>query len=68
MPGLLDEVQQPVGRLSPRRQLWLTWQALRMVWASAPRDFCLVAAGALITGVGAGAQVMLTNGALQGVQ
>ncbi|HIW64437.1 MAG TPA: ABC transporter ATP-binding protein/permease [Candidatus Stackebrandtia excrementipullorum] len=67
MPGLLDEVQQPVGRLSPRRQLWLTWQALRMVWASAPRDFCLVAAGALITGVGAGAQVMLTNGALQGV-
>lgn len=67
MPGLLDEVQQPVGRLSPRRQLWLMTQALRMVWSSAPRDFCFVAAGALVTGVGAGAQVMLTNYALQAV-
>ncbi|ADD43150.1 ABC transporter ATP-binding protein [Stackebrandtia nassauensis] len=67
MPGLLDEVQQPVGRLSARRQLWLTAQALRMVWASARRDFCLVVAGALILGVGAGLQVMLTNNVLQSV-
>lgn len=67
MPGLLDEVQQPVGRLSARRQLWLTAQALRMVWASARRDFCFVIAGALILGTGAALQVGLTNAVLGAV-
>ncbi|GAA4894812.1 ATP-binding cassette subfamily B protein [Stackebrandtia albiflava] len=64
MSGLLDEVQRPIGRLSARRQLWLTGHALRMVWTSARGDFLLVAAGALVVGVGAAAQVAVTNSAL----
>ncbi|MFD0555463.1 ATP-binding cassette subfamily B protein [Stackebrandtia endophytica] len=67
MPGLLDEVNQPVGRISLRRQIWLTGQATRMVWTSAPRDSCLVVAGALLMGVGGAFQVLLTNSALQTV-
>lgn len=67
MPGLLDEVQRPVGRISAGRQLWLGAQALRMVWSSARRDFCAVAACALAQGCGAALQVGLTSRVLQAV-
>lgn len=61
VPGLLDEVNAPVGAISVRRQVSLAAAGLRLVWQSARGEFVKVVLCALALGVGGGLQVLLTS-------
>ncbi len=61
MPGLIDQINSPVGPVSFRRQVRLAAAGLKLVWDSARREFVTVALFALAVGAGGGLQVLLTS-------
>ncbi len=67
MPGLLDDVHAPVTQAGFRQLVRLVGVALRLVWASARREFSAVIAAACVSGIGAGLQVYLSGRLVAGL-